>query len=84
MQTMRKAFLLDSTVHWLSIPMILWNQNCSPPIPDFFCQGLRNPPATAEELQVIRFTGAVSPAPSVCHATAWTAAAACFEFLPAS
>lgn len=56
-----------------------------------FCQSLQKLPATAEELQVIRFTGAVSPGPTVCPATAWTtaaavaaAAAACFELLPAS
>lgn len=40
-------------------------------------------PATAEEVQVIRFTGAVSLGHTVCPA--WTAAAAaCFELQPAS
>lgn len=44
----------------------------------------KKPPATAEELQVIRFTGAVSPCPSVCPATAWawmTAACCCCRLL---
>lgn len=37
-----------------------------------------------QQVQVIRFTGAVSPSPIVCPTTAWAPATACFERLPAS